>query len=1169
MLPDVRGKTVVLTGAFSKIKRSDAEARLAALGATIGASVSKRTELLFAGERAGSKIQRATALGIQVLGEDELMAILAGGAEAGPPGPSPFASLDPEADPATLKAAIEALPWGELEVDRDLPVLRAILEVHERRQGGPSDAHRAATARLRPRAELVHAHGHDVEVEWADLSPDGRFLATGSWVGDDYDRGGVLQIWDVHAGRCVNKLRIRGGVGWPDYGGCVQWRPDGRRVGLAFDTNGVGSFDPFGKSGEPDSCAYITDGWSRPPSWVWSPSGREVYIACWGPKMALGAIVPLIGRSPVPRWCVSAEPSDPKDPNSEPGRELLGGLSWSDPSRIVGFAASDQLYAIDTETRGIAWEAKAHPPVSFPPIGAIFAMQPAGLVFYEVTSGLPTLKVPMHVGGESYAWTRDGVRVATIVQPGNKFGAEPGVFVYERGDYLCSPDTPAIPEGARLGASWSPDGERLAISFGERVQIWSIGQEAKLLHEFTTSASSLEYGDGVLVAWGPFGLAFLREDDGALLGAFEPAIEAEGESPLEIDGTDHGERWAWNPAFPVDRQRVAAALPEGVVIGPPDEAADAAAIDRRIAWVIDRKWAWPWRWGEIQVWEDAEAAAADPAAPTAFKRQFAKKSRGKASAAKGKGKGKVKDEPEAAAAGGAKAKARGRVTWPPSGGSLDAIAELFKEGVMALGDGYHSQDYRRKYAVRTMGLGDFARAAAAIDGEDGWGAWIEPWFSAYTRGEVALTALDDRIAAAPPLDDDQREVLRRWLREGEALLKKKAHWSLCRPLAVIGASWVLLGDPKRGAKLLDKAIALIEPENNTSEHRAVVARALAAIGRIDEAIQHLTEGPDTPSWTETPAAVEAIARHASAAELDRLIRRLKKRDAHNEFAILDRGIERLVELQAWDEALAWIGHFDRLSTDRALARVVAARVAAGDPAGAEEMIAKELKPKYQSSADFLLGLARVAPERARPHLKKIAAAAPKLLGGYYPVPFLENLAGAAARLDDLTQAAAIAALGRGEEERFAAAIGVVSELPSDHPAWGEWLARAQAALPDGHQEIARLAAQAGRGGRDELRDELLAKAVEVARAGSYSDIQLEEVARKMAEVGELAAAHRAWMSMPKGKRSYRNGPLLDACVERELWAAALEILRKMPLDINSGTQRAGRILLQARGREGW
>ena len=65
-----------------------------------------------------------------------------------------------------------------------------------------------------------------------------------------------------------------------------------------------------------------------------------------------------------------------------------------------------------------------------------------------MTSGLPTLKVPMHVGGESYAWTRDGVRVATIVQPGNKFGAEPGVFVYERGDYLCSPDTPAIPEGA-------------------------------------------------------------------------------------------------------------------------------------------------------------------------------------------------------------------------------------------------------------------------------------------------------------------------------------------------------------------------------------------------------------------------------------------------------------------------------------------------------------------------------------------------------------------------------------------------------------------------------------------------------------------------------------------------------------------------------------------------
>ena len=219
---DVRGKTVVLTGTFSRLKRAEAESRLAELGAKIGGSVGETTDILFAGEKAGSKINAATRLGITVLGEDELMAVLAGAmsaAQAAAPGKG-------------TTAAFAAL-------------------AHEAAKGVTA-AHLAATARLRPHALLGHAHGHDVEVEWSDLSPDGRFLATGSWVGDDYARGGVLQIWDVRAGRCVNLLRIRGGVGWPDYAGCIQWRPDSKRVGLAFDTNGVGSFDPFGRSGEPD-----------------------------------------------------------------------------------------------------------------------------------------------------------------------------------------------------------------------------------------------------------------------------------------------------------------------------------------------------------------------------------------------------------------------------------------------------------------------------------------------------------------------------------------------------------------------------------------------------------------------------------------------------------------------------------------------------------------------------------------------------------------------------------------------------------------------------------------------------------------------------------------------------------------------------------------------------
>ncbi|MEQ5126921.1 NAD-dependent DNA ligase LigA [Providencia zhijiangensis] len=70
------GKTVVLTGSMSTLSRDEAKDRLVALGAKVAGSVSKKTDLVIAGEAAGSKLAKATELGIKVIDEEELIRLL-------------------------------------------------------------------------------------------------------------------------------------------------------------------------------------------------------------------------------------------------------------------------------------------------------------------------------------------------------------------------------------------------------------------------------------------------------------------------------------------------------------------------------------------------------------------------------------------------------------------------------------------------------------------------------------------------------------------------------------------------------------------------------------------------------------------------------------------------------------------------------------------------------------------------------------------------------------------------------------------------------------------------------------------------------------------------------------------------------------------------------------
>jgi len=70
------GKTFVLTGTLSTLSRDEAGSRIIAIGGKVTSSVSKNTDFVIAGEKAGSKLSKAESLGVKILDENTFLKML-------------------------------------------------------------------------------------------------------------------------------------------------------------------------------------------------------------------------------------------------------------------------------------------------------------------------------------------------------------------------------------------------------------------------------------------------------------------------------------------------------------------------------------------------------------------------------------------------------------------------------------------------------------------------------------------------------------------------------------------------------------------------------------------------------------------------------------------------------------------------------------------------------------------------------------------------------------------------------------------------------------------------------------------------------------------------------------------------------------------------------------
>jgi DNA ligase (NAD+) len=70
------GRTFVFTGTLNEMTREQAKIRLQALGATVSNTISKKIDYVIAGEKAGSKLEKAQSLNLKIINEEALLAML-------------------------------------------------------------------------------------------------------------------------------------------------------------------------------------------------------------------------------------------------------------------------------------------------------------------------------------------------------------------------------------------------------------------------------------------------------------------------------------------------------------------------------------------------------------------------------------------------------------------------------------------------------------------------------------------------------------------------------------------------------------------------------------------------------------------------------------------------------------------------------------------------------------------------------------------------------------------------------------------------------------------------------------------------------------------------------------------------------------------------------------
>lgn len=1038
-------------------------------------------------------------------------------------------SLGEQPSSAALLDFMKTLPWEQLQEEEFLQ-LRTLLQQQEE----VGEAHHYFTqALLKAGALLRHEFAHEEAIGSYALSPDGAYLAVGTWVGENYEEDGTVQIWEVATGRVVNLLQKNyGGIGWPDYYHMLQWSPSGQYLGAGLSTNCVAKLNPFSTAAAPMAMACITNGWSRPPAWCWQGKQDTFAISCWHDSeipLALTSNTILNSYEDQAQWMA---PQLPEAIKKQLTREDLQPYTWCratlDGQLVYGYNEHEQAFAIDTQKKQVLWLKTIDTPIAFSAASELMAYQQGSqLIVASLRTGVIQQKYACDKAAAGIQFSPDGQLIA-VYEAQNLYlyqveKALQGQFMFEKELQL-----PYSSASELTPIQFSPAGDKLAaLTSNGLVEIWDLAT-LKLLESFQTTAQGIYWGVHI-VAVAPYHLAFYQED-GTLIRQQDKALQVkaynelyEQPRPLETkkeDLADFLEMPPYAPYYNKDKKEWLAALSTGLVIS---ASGSPESLDQHLSYTFANKYAWPYSWGgDHALYPHLYAAKEDP------KLGLTDKEKAKIPAPKQSSK---------------KKKAGINFT---KGGQLIDLIKVHQNSLSELDRGwnYHISKHNGILARKLITLGEYQQAIQVAANSPEWYklvsnlGWVAVDLARVGAHQEAALAFEKGVEA---------------LEKGEE--EAKNTWAATFVYAPLAAAAQLLGKIALSQEYFQLAQQELSKESNAFEKYSHLATAYVWCGELDKALEVMQQGPvEKGGFSSYQLNFLLLLLNQGYLEegLAYFDNSLENYGSINKFELLDAGLLALLEQKKYTAAINWLTKFKGLSVAGAEEVLVQHLQQAKEVDLATQWLLERLeaaKPYGNSSLKYLYFLSSINPKEAQQQLLQL----PNNQSIYYLGEYYEHLGKVHANLGDYDSYKVILPTIKQTEHQLLYLLGLLQEAPIKQqqlPLLQEASALAIAwnnssfKAPLYHIQVAVLAQQLNLASLYEQHQSLVLAALKKKKGlGHYS---LSPLIQAYVKADLPEEAHALFQFLTPSERKYGMSSYAQALAKKGYLSTAAQLLKTLP-----------------------